>query len=172
MGSAPSNGSPPSTAPPSRKAIGDLPSCDQTSRCVPVAIGWAPPRRRRRPGRRGLERAEEDAGRVLADAWVIGLPSGQRGDGGFGVHPYRKSTGAHWQLVSLVELAIPARESRAVAAAGHVLAWLNVRGDRVPQVGGLARGHASIEGNALAACCRLGLAADRRVRQLATRLIA
>ena len=39
-------------------------------------------------------------------------------------------------------------------------------------IGGLARAHASIEGNALAACCRLGLAADPRVRSLAGSLIA
>jgi len=35
------------------------------------------------------------------------LLSGQRADGGFGVHPYQKWTGAHWRLVSLVELGIP-----------------------------------------------------------------
>jgi hypothetical protein len=40
------------------------------------------------------------------------------------VHPYRKWTGAHWRLVSLVELGIPAREPRAVRAAGTVLDWL------------------------------------------------
>ena len=39
-------------------------------------------------------------------------------------------------------------------------------------IGGLARPPASIEGNALAACCRLGLAADPRVRSLAGSLIA
>src|SRR5207249_7364935 len=30
----------------------------------------------------------------------------QKPDGGFGVHPYQKWTGAHWRLVSLVELGI------------------------------------------------------------------
>src|SRR2546425_1414932 len=35
------------------------------------------------------------------------LLSGQRADGGFGVHPYQKWRGAHWRLVSLVELGIP-----------------------------------------------------------------
>ena len=118
------------------------------------------------------EQADEDAGQVLAGAKVTALLSGQRGDGGFGVHPYRKWTGAHWRLVSLVELAIPPREPRAVAAAGHVLAWLARPGRRVRVIGGLARAHASIEGNALAACCRLGLAADPRVSSLAGSLIA
>ena len=88
------------------------------------------------------------------------------------MHPYRKWTGAHWRLVSLAELAIPPGEPRAVAAAGHVLAWLARPGRRARQIGALARAHASIEGNALAACCRLGLAADPRVRSLAGSLIA
>jgi hypothetical protein len=118
------------------------------------------------------EPADEDAGQVLSGAKVTALLSGQRGDGGFGVHPYRKWTGAHWRLVSLAELAIPPREARATAAAGHVLAWLARPGRRVPHTGALARSHASIEGNALAACCRLGLAGDPRVRWLAESLIA
>jgi hypothetical protein len=113
-----------------------------------------------------------DTNQVLAGAKVRALLSGQLGDGGFGVHPYRKWTGAHWRLVSLVELAVPAREPRAVAAAGHVLAWLTSPGRRVPQRGGLALSHASVEGNALAACCRLGLAADPQVQSLAEALIA
>ena len=116
--------------------------------------------------------ADDDACQVLAGAKVTALLSGQRSDGGFGVHPYRKWTGAHWRLVSLAELAIPPGEPRAVAAAGHVLAWLAVPGRRARQIGGLARAHASIEGNALAACCLLGLAADPRVRCLAGSLIA
>ena len=110
------------------------------------------------------ERADDDVGQVLAGAKVTALLSGQQPDGGFGVHPYRKWTGAHWRLVSLVELAIPPREPRAVAAAGHVLAWLASPARRVPRIGGLARAHASVEGNALAACCRLGLAADPRIQ--------
>jgi hypothetical protein len=118
------------------------------------------------------EQAEEDAGQVLAGAKVSALLSGQRGDGSFGVHPYRKWTGAHWRLVSLVELAVPPREPRAVAAADHVLAWLTSPRRRIPVIGGLARAHASIEGNAVAACCRLGLAADPRVQSLAASLIA
>jgi hypothetical protein len=118
------------------------------------------------------EQSDENPGQVLAGAKVTALLSGQRSDGGFGVHPYRKWTGAHWRLVSLVELAIPAHEPRAVAAAGHVLAWLTSPRRRTAVIGGLARPHASIEGNALAACCRLGLAADPRAQRLAARLVA
>jgi hypothetical protein len=115
--------------------------------------------------------ADAAAGLVLTGPKVTALLSGQRSDGGFGVHPYRKWTGAHWRLVSLVELAIPPHEPRALAAADHVLAWLISPGRRIPVIGGLARPHASIEGNALAACCRLGLAADPRAGQLAASLI-
>ncbi len=43
------------------------------------------------------------------------LLSGQRADGGFGVHPYQKWTGAHWRLVSLVELGIPLTPWQCVA---------------------------------------------------------
>jgi hypothetical protein len=118
------------------------------------------------------EPAETYAGQVLAGAKVSALLSGQQPDGGFGVHPYRKWTGAHWRLVSLVELGIPRREPRAAAAASHVLAWLTRPGRRVSQVGGLALSHASIEGNAVAACCRLGLTADPRVQHLAGSLLA
>lgn len=118
------------------------------------------------------EQAGEDVGQVLAGAKVTALLSGQQPGGGFGVHPCRKWAGAHWRLVSLVELAIPPGEPRAVAAAGHVLAWLASPARRVQVIGGLARAHASIEGNALAACCRLGLAGDPRVRSLAGSLIA
>ena len=39
------------------------------------------------------ERADEDAGRVLADAKVTALVADQQPGGGFGVHPYRKWTG-------------------------------------------------------------------------------
>jgi hypothetical protein len=53
-----------------------------------------------------------------------------------------------------------------------VLGWLArpQRLRRTPVVNGLARRCGSIDGNALAACCRLGLAADDRVRLLADSL--
>src|SRR6266704_5887608 len=103
---------------------------------------------------------------------VTALLSGQQPGGGFGVHPYRKWTGAHWRAGLPGRAGHPPRGPRAVAAAGHVLAWLASPRRRVPRIGGLARSHASIEGNALAACCRLGLATDPRVQSLAGSLIA
>jgi hypothetical protein len=76
--------------------------------------------------------------------------------------------------VSLVELGVPPAEPRAVRAVQGVLAWLlspqHVRG--VPVIEGRARRCASQEGNALAVCCRLGLAGDSRVRSLADALVA
>ena len=117
------------------------------------------------------EQVAMDPAHVLAGAKVTALLGGQRGDAGFGVHPYRKWTGAHWRLVSLAELGVPAREPRTVAAADQVLAWLVSPGRRVRVIGGLARAHASIAGNAVAACCRLGLAGDPRAGFLARSLI-
>jgi len=112
-----------------------------------------------------------DPGEVLAGPAVTALLSGQQPDGGFGVHAYRKWTGAHWRLISLAELEVPAHESRCVAAAATVLAYLDPSRKRVAVIDGLARRCASIEGNALAVWCRLGLAEDPRVQAVADALI-
>jgi hypothetical protein len=101
------------------------------------------------------------------------LLSGQRTDGGFGVHPYQKWTGAHWRLVSLVELGIPPGFRPAIKATGLVLKWLlgEAHLDNVPKINGRYRRCASQEGNALAVCSRLGLAEDPRVVKLAESLV-
>ena len=64
-------------------------------------------------------------------------------------------------------------EKRCVAAAGTVLAWLTGAShrSRVKTINGLARRCGSQEGNALAVCCRLGLADDPRVQLLAESLV-
>ena len=96
---------------------------------------------------------------------IAGLLRGQKSDGSFGVHPYSKWQGAHWRLVSLVELGIPASSPRARAAANTVLDWIAAPSEpRI--VNDKERRHASMEGNALAVCCRLGMANNRRVRHL------
>lgn len=133
------------------------------------------------------EKSENNQNDVLSGPKVTALLTGQDpgsfrpGQGwrawpgaqfGFGVHPYRKWTGAHWRLISLVELGVPAGEPRALAGAEQILGWL-ARPERiqgVPVVHGVARCCASVEGNALAVCCRLGLADDDRVRLLADSL--
>lgn len=114
-----------------------------------------------------------EAARVLDGPWVRGLLAGQQANGGFGVNVYGKWSGAHWRLVSLVELGVPAGESRCLAAAETVLAWLTGKSHRaaVKAIDGLVRRCASQEGNALAVCCRLGLADDPRVRLLAESLV-
>ena len=105
---------------------------------------------------------------------VSSLLSGQQADGGFGVHPYSKWTGAHWRLISLVDLDVTAAEAPLLLdAAATVLDWL--RGahhrSRIRTIDGLFRHCASQEGNALYVCCRLGMAADPRVAQLASDLM-
>lgn len=99
-------------------------------------------------------------GEVLGGPRVRALLSGQHPEGGCGVHPYRKWIGAHWRLVSLVELGIPAGEPRALRAAETVLEWSTGEEHRssILTIGGLVRRHASQEGNALAVCSRLGMA--------------
>lgn len=119
------------------------------------------------------EQDPPEAKRVLEGPWVRTLLAGQQTDGGFGVSVYGKWGGAHWRLVSLVELGVPAGEPSCVAAAETVLAWLTGTSHRmgVKVIDGLARRCASQEGNALAVCCRLGLADDPRVKLLAESLV-
>ena len=101
------------------------------------------------------------------------LLTGQRSAGDFGVHPYQKWTGAHWRLVSLVELGIPSGFKPAVKATDGVLKWLlgDAHLGNVPKINRLYRRCASQEGNALAVCSRLGMADDSRVKKLAYSLL-
>lgn len=89
-------------------------------------------------------------------------------------HPYAKWSGAHWRLVSMVELGVPAGHPEALAIAEVVLShWASPqRLARVAVVGARARRCASQEGNAVAAACRLGLAGDSRVALLVEHLLA
>src|SRR5439155_16183745 len=67
-------------------------------------------------------RAGIDSGRIVA-----GLLAGQREDGGFGGHPYQKWGGAHWRLVSLMDLGVPPDTPGMREAAATVLRWLGGR---------------------------------------------
>ena len=118
------------------------------------------------------EEVEPDPEKILSGPWVQTLLAGQQADGGFGErHPYRKWTGAHWRLISLVELAAPPGEPRLLAGAERELAWLtHTRRRNVKVIDGLVRRCASLEGNGLAVCCRLGIAEDERVELLARSL--
>ena len=119
----------------------------------------------------GEEPTAAEADHVLTGPKVCALLTGQQADGGFGVHFYRKWTGAHWRLVSLAELSIPPLEPRAVAAAESVLAHFGPDHRRVTVIDGLARRCAAVDGNVLAVCSRLGLAGDPRVQDLASSII-
>ena len=101
--------------------------------------------------------------KILRGPRMSALLADQRPDGGFGVHYYRKWTGALWRLVSLVEREVPAMEPGAVAAAVPILARSGPARRRVAVVDGLVRRHASVDGNVLAVCSRLGLSGDPRV---------
>src|SRR5437762_1797946 len=121
----------------------------------------------------GLTASAERA-RILPGPRVRALLSGQHPDGSFGNHPYSKWTGAHWRLVSLVELCIPPGEPRAMAALENVLGWVAGPGrwKGRPPVNGRFRRCASQEGNALAVACRLGASNDQRVALIAERLVS
>jgi len=116
----------------------------------------------------------DDRERILEGPWVRALLAGQHADGGFGQHPYGKWTGAHWRLVSLVELAVPAGHPPAMRALETVFDWLTAR-ERLsrilPKEDGRTYRCASQEGNALAVACRLGAAGDDRARLLAEVLV-
>lgn len=118
---------------------------------------------------KGLDRIRS---KITRGPRVRALLSGQRRDGGFGVHPYRKWIGSHWRLVSLVELGISRDNTRAHRAADEVLQWLSYAlRHQVPRVNGLPRKHASVYGNPLGVFSYLGLAKDRRVRLIADSLL-
>jgi hypothetical protein len=92
---------------------------------------------------------------------------------GFKVHPYQKWTGAHWRLVSLMELGLPSNDPTVRIACEKVLNWLTGDAHRktIPTINGLTRRCGSQEGNALATCTYFGMAADHRVKYLADSLI-
>ena len=99
------------------------------------------------------------------------LLSGQRADGGFGVDWYKKWAGATWRLVSAVELGVPPENAVARRAANYVLSRLPLRRSDPHQVRGRFRLHASMIGNPLGVCARLGLADDPRVQRIAHSLV-
>lgn len=113
-----------------------------------------------------------DVRKIVSGPIVTALLSGQQDDGGFGRNPYRKWTGVHWRLIALAELGVPSSDPRVAAAAERVLTWITKGLRQPPVVDGLVRAHGGVQGNALGACCRLGLASDPRTTQLAECLIS
>jgi hypothetical protein len=99
------------------------------------------------------------------------LLSGPRADGGFGVDWYKKWAGATWRLVSAVELGVPPESVVARRAANFVLSHLPLRRSEPHRIRGRFRLHASVIGNPLGVCSRLGMADDPRVRRMAHSLV-
>ncbi len=115
---------------------------------------------------------EEIRRKIPSGPKVKSLLSGQRPDGGFGVHPYSKWTGSHWRLVSLVELGIPKENKEARNAAEEVLVWLSSALQHPAiEVKTLKRKHASVYGNPLEVFSYLGMAEDPRVKLIADSLV-
>jgi hypothetical protein len=88
-------------------------------------------------------------------------------------HPYAKWTGMHWRLVEIADAAVPVPKERLERGVSAELAWLlpGLEPRRVLRMGGRARRHGSIEGNALYALCRLGDVADSGTRRLVDALL-
>jgi hypothetical protein len=109
---------------------------------------------------------------VRRSSRVATLLSERGADGTIRAHPYRaKWYGAHWVLVTLAELGYPAGDEALIPLREQMLDWL-FSSDYLGSLGkvhGLPRLHGSIEGNALWAMLRLGLA-DKRAEALAERL--
>jgi hypothetical protein len=126
-----------------------------------------------RLARRDLLGERLDGGQNGSSPVVSALLTGVTSDAVLS-RPYAKWQGAHWRLVSLVELGVGPDTPEAVEAAERVLgSWSQPRRlAAVPVLDGRARRCASQEGNAVAVACRLGLADDRRVRELAEHLVA
>ncbi len=99
------------------------------------------------------------------------LLSGQRVDGGFGVHWYKKWAGATWRLVSAVELGVPPKNEAAHRAANFVLSQLPYLRTEPHQVRGRFRVHASVIGNPLGVCARLGMVEGPAVQRIAHGLV-
>ena len=102
---------------------------------------------------------------ILEGPKVRALLTGQKPDGGFSADPYRKWTGSHWRLVSLVNLAVPPDNQNMHKAAGEVVKWIYGAGGRkfYRNERGYAKMHASVYGNALGTLSYLGLSSDPRV---------
>jgi hypothetical protein len=146
------------------------------------------------------EVAAEDASKIMSGPKVTALLSGQRDDGAFRGEPgiirrYRGSSrrpeevigvdqvpagvaggwrSTQWRLVSLVELAVPPGEPRAVAAANYLLSDILDRrhnGFRPRIINGLPRICVNAEGAALVIGSRLGMAADPRMQRMSEALL-
>ncbi len=91
----------------------------------------------------------------------------------FNCHPYKKWIGAHWRLVSLVELGLPSDHPSVKPALERILDWLTseLHRSNIKSINGRTRRCGSQEGNALMTSVYFGLFKDHRVRYLADSLV-
>jgi len=102
------------------------------------------------------------------------LLSERGADGKIPYHPYAKWYGAHWALVMLAEMDYPAGDEELIPLREQVFAWLfsdgRLRSVKRNTIAGRTRMCASMEGNAIFALLKLGLA-DERIDKLVERLL-
>jgi hypothetical protein len=117
-------------------------------------------------------RAVEARRQIAAGPIVRRLLDGLGVENADAPHPYSKWRGAHWRLVSLMDLGVPSDLPGMRAAMEPILGWLLGQAHRsnIPTIDGLPRRCASQEGNALAVAVHLGLASDERTAVLANSL--
>ncbi len=99
---------------------------------------------------------------------VVKLLAGRNADGIFPWHPYKKWQGAHWVLTMLAELNFPPNDTTLIPLSDQEMDWLEGKqrqkwiDERTKKAGGHPiRVCASMEGNALLAFLKLGLALDK-----------
>jgi len=112
----------------------------------------------------------------------VNLLLSERRNGVLQCHPYAKWYGAHWVLATLADLGYPRRDRSLIPLSEQVYDWLFSRGHMeystrhevfagpYIKIRGLARAHASMEGNAVYYLHALGLD-DERTGELADRLL-
>lgn len=131
----------------------------------------------------GDDPAASDMRRLRANiktcARVQRLLSERDVDGRIPGHPYRKWSGAHWTLVALADLEYPPGDTALVPLREQVYRWLlspaRRHAARHNTIDGRVRMCASMEGNAVYALLKLGLAdggsGDGRLESLVERLM-
>lgn len=87
------------------------------------------------------------------------------------MHWYKKWAGPHWRLVSAVDLGVPPENEIARRAAAYVLSHLPPMTRGPSRIAGRFRLHASVLGNPVGVCSRLGMAGDPRVQRIAQSLV-
>jgi hypothetical protein len=130
------------------------------------------------PHSRKIQRAQVE----VKHSERVRLLLSERANGVLPYHPYAKWYGAHWTLSVLADLGYPKKDYTLAPLRDQVYEWLfseahlKYSKGRGPSTGsvartrGLARAHASMEGNALYYLHVLGLA-DDRTDELADRLL-